>query len=253
MVRGNHDTYYKTQSQPNWLNIFKEYSNVIRVDEEPYYENNFCFVPWGYDISDITCDYLFGHFEVNKFRMNNKFDCINSQYNLNDFKEFKHVYSGHFHFPQTIDNFTYLGSPFHNNFGDVGSERGYYSWKNGDIKFVRFTSAPQYVIIRTDGEIKNVTGNIVKLVFDKDYGVNKNNDIIESVSMLTPITLFVDTSKFNIDENLTNVDELHLRTSYDVLLDYVDKAKLPEHLNKKTLYRIIDGIMREISVKNIHR
>lgn len=253
LVRGNHDTYYKEKPKPNWLKMFKDSANVTVVETEPYVYQEYCFVPWDFDVSSLSWSgYLCGHFEINNFRMNNFFECHTSRLGTRDFHKYKGVYSGHFHFPQTYGNISYLGSPFQQNFGDVGSNRGYYIIDGGKTEFIEFTKAPQFVIIRTNEKLlpERIKGNIVKLVFDKDYGTRKNNIIIEDVENMEPAALVgVDTSNFSVDASISGDagDEIVIKDNETLLKDYIDNLLLPEHLKKKTMISMIDMLIREVS------
>jgi DNA repair exonuclease SbcCD nuclease subunit len=248
LVRGNHDTYYKDQPQPNWLTMYRECNNVVTVEEKPYLLVDKCFVPWGYDISQLDWGgYLLGHFEINGALMNNSYECRSANVSLSDFKKFKKVYAGHFHFPQTYGNVTYLGSPFQHNFGDVGNRRGYYIWDNGNLNFVEFTKAPKFVIIKTSDEISpdNVRGNIVKLIFDRDYGTARNNELVEKIEIMEPTSLTTNISNFNLtEENQDNAESeelLVIKNNKDLLKEYMDKkVDLLPHLQRKTLYKVLD-------------
>ncbi len=252
LVRGNHDTYYKDRPNPNWLRMFEECSNVITVETEPYISVDKCFVPWGYDISELPWGgFLFGHFEINNFRMNNFYECRTSNISAADFRKFKQVYAGHFHFPQNYANITYLGSPHHHDFGDVGSQRGYYIWEDGTLEFIEFTNAPKFVIIKTNEEItpEDVQGNIVKLVFDRDYGTNKNNELVERVEFLDPAALTVDTRHFNITSTdiETEDENVIIKDNNELLREFMGKnIDESSHLNKKTLYKVLDLLTREV-------
>jgi DNA repair exonuclease SbcCD nuclease subunit len=253
LIRGNHDTYYKNQARPNWLRMFRDCYNITIVETEPYISGDCCWVPWKYDISTLDFNgYLFGHFEINNFKMNNAYECITSDISVNDFRKFKKVFAGHFHFPQTYRNVTYLGSPFHHDFGDVGSKRGYYIWNvSGELEFIEFTQAPQFIKIRTDIPItvNDVKGNVVKLIFDRDYGTNKNNKLVEQVEMFGPASLTIDTSNFNIKEEdkSPETDDIVIKNNDDILKEFMNKKleSLP-HLNNKTLYKILDLLIKDI-------
>jgi len=254
LVRGNHDTYYKDLPCPHWLEMFSECDNIVLVDKDTFTLDNYCFVPWGYDVSNLPSDvHLFGHFEINNFRMNNFYECKSSDISSRDFSRFKSVYSGHFHFPQSNGNITYLGSPFQQNFGDVGSKRGYYILHDGGgLEFIEFTKAPKFVILKTNSkyELDFIKGNIVKLVFDKDYGTRKNNELVERMELMEPSSWTIDTTNFSIDNNSNEeqTEDVSIKDTETLLRDYIDSVPLPEHLNKKTIIKMTELLIKEISL-----
>lgn len=250
LVRGNHDTYYEANVYPNWLTALRKYPNVITVEDGPTFfkKNDMCFVPWGYDISTLDwTGYLLGHFEISSFQMNDGFEC-NTGRRPEDFKRFRHVYSGHFHHPSSRGNITYLGTPFQHDFGDVGSARGYYIFKDGELEFIEFTNAPKFIKIFTDDfdEQKHlVHNNYVKLIFSSDYGVNKNTRIVEEAEALRPISIGVDTTRLGQFGNVENEELIQYTDTQEMFKDFLSKGEVPTHLNERILYKIVDKLWKE--------
>jgi DNA repair exonuclease SbcCD nuclease subunit len=249
-VRGNHDTYYadKDRAFPNWLTCLREYSNIITVENEPLFLEDYCFVPYGFDINKLDWDkYLFGHFAINSFLMNDNFECkdgIKSE----SLRKFKHVFSGHFHLPSSKDNITYLGSPFQHNFGDCDSSRGYYILNNDKLAFFEFTSAPKYIKIYTnnfDRDKNKIKGNFIKIIFDEDYGTTKNTQIVEEAERLNPLSIDVDTTKLSQYDIIENKDLVHFDDTKTMFIDFLDKQETPEHINKQLMIKIVDQLWKE--------
>jgi DNA repair exonuclease SbcCD nuclease subunit len=253
IVRGNHDTYYKKEAHPNWLSLFKEYTNIITVEDNYYTIGDLCLVPWGYPIKDLPWSgYLLGHFEINYFKMNDSYECWNSKLNPEHFKKFKHVYSGHFHFPETKGNITYLGSPFQQDFGDAGSARGYYVFEpySEELEFIEFTNSPKYYRIITnvlDDYLDNIKDNFIKLVFDQDYGTLKNTEIIEKVELLEPAALFIDISKTENLDTLTQEEDINIemKSNTDILFEFMGQQELPDFLKRDILYKVVRNLIRQ--------
>jgi DNA repair exonuclease SbcCD nuclease subunit len=178
--------------------------------------------------------------------MNNGYECEGSNLNLSDFKKFRRVWSGHFHNPMTKENVTYIGSPFQNDFGDVDSVRGYYLVQNENPKFIEFTKAPKFYKISTDDLDKSkIPGNFIKLVFERDYGITKNNEFIEKVEALSPLLLVTDTSRIREDSSVEVLNEEVMSSNEEILFDYLEKQEIPEHLDKKILIKFVDKMLKE--------
>jgi len=253
IIIGNHDSYYKTDVYPTSLDVFKEYKNVS-VIRETCTIDNITLVPWEKLTPEILKKggkFLFGHFEINSFYTNEKHIYNKSIFNINDFKNFDLVLSGHFHIPTKKNNIIYLGSPYHMSFNDVNSDRGYYIFDDNNIEFISFTDAPQYVIINSEQEIKSdiITNNIVKLQFLKDYGINENTKIIESIRIHNPLQLYTDFSSISIiEDKVTDFDEIEnikIMDHKDIFFEYINKIEIPEHLKKSVMKQMINKILKE--------
>jgi DNA repair exonuclease SbcCD nuclease subunit len=248
LVRGNHDTYYEAEVYPNWLTSLRKYDNVTTVEEDPYVSGDFCFVPWAYPIDQLDWrGYLVGHFEISSFQMNDGFEC-NHGTHPDKFKQFKHVYSGHFHVPSSKGNITYLGTPFQHDFGDVGSTRGYYIFDDGNLEFREFTSAPKFIKIFTDDFERDkhlIKDNYIKLIFNSDYGLNKNTRIVEDAEALSPISIGVDTSRLGQFGTVENEELVQYSDTQEMFKDFLSKGEIPGHLNEKLLYKIVDKLWLE--------
>ena len=247
LIRGNHDSLSDNTPFPNWLTNLNAYENVVVVEDEPLIlETNFTLVPWNCSLKFVKTPYVLGHFAINSFPMNNGYECEGSNLNLSDFKKFRRVWSGHFHHPMTKENVTYIGSPFQNNFGDVDSVRGYYLVQNENPSFIEFTKAPKFYKISTENLDKSkIPGNFIKLVFEKDYGLTKNNEFIEKVEALSPLLLVTDTSRIREDSSVEVLTEETVSSNEEILFDYLEKQEIPAHLNKKMLIKLVDKILKE--------
>lgn len=250
LIRGNHDTFHKDRPYPNWLNMFNEHNNVISIIDKPYNIDNICLVPWETDFRDVETDYLFGHFEINSFFYNDYKECTKSKLNISDFKKFKKVYSGHFHNRMSKDNIDYVGSPFQQNFGDVGSVRGYHIFDGGEIEFIEFTNTPKFVKIKTNEDIESIKeviqGNFVKLIFMEDYGNSKNTKIVEIVNKMCPMTISIDTSQIETQEELKQEEDLIIKNSKEILIDYLGKIEVPENIKREMLVTLVNKMLEDI-------
>ncbi len=88
---------------------------------------------------------------------------------IDDFSGYKQVYSGHIHIQQTINNFTFVGSPYHLDRNDVANSKGlwvYDTKKSKDI-FIENDHSPQFkkVRIMSDDDIKQLK----ETDFKKDF------------------------------------------------------------------------------------
>ena len=251
IIVGNHDIYFKDSLHPSTLETFNQYNQIKIIDRITEFDN-LILCPWGsiptgYKRLQEVADggWCFGHFEINGFKMNGNYICTGGE-DANTFKDFRHVYSGHFHTPSSHDNITYLGSAFPQTFHDLGNTHGYYIFDNGELEFIEYTGAPKFVEIRTGGDISNIKGNIVKLIFTEDYGTVKNQQIIDEVYSHEPFRVKPDFSMVKIEGTEdTQEATIGLLDHGEILREYVEKSEFPEHLKKKTILSMIEKLKEQ--------
>lgn len=256
IIIGNHDTFYKNQIKPHSLVIFNKFENIFVIDESTVIDNDIGLIPWnGNLIAGVS--YLIGHFEINDFRMNEGFVMRTANLNKGDMGPYKQVLSGHYHTPMSDKNITYLGAPFQQTFADVGGERGFYLWskETNDLEFFAITDAPQFLRIHaTPAVIKHnnpdIKGNIIKLIFEEDYGTTVNEQIVESIQMLKPQQLFTDFSKISKelaeDEKITP-DTTKMVSNKEIVADFINKSTVPKNIEKKTVISMISKMIDSIT------
>jgi DNA repair exonuclease SbcCD nuclease subunit len=254
IIVGNHDTFYKNQIKPHSLVIFNKFENIHVIDESTVIDNDIGVVPWN-DKLVLGVPYLIGHFEINDFRMNEGFVMRNARLNKDDMGPYKQVLSGHYHTPMKDKNITYLGAPFQQSFADVGGERGFYLWsKSRELEFFAIKDAPQFLRITADqsiikSEIPNIKGNIVKLIFEQDFGTSINEKIVESIQMHKPQQLFTDFSKISKelaeDERITP-DTTTMVSNKEIVEEFINKSTVPKNIEKKTVMSMISKIIDSI-------
>ena len=155
MITGNHDCYYKDTSCVNSLSLFSGWNNITVIDKlhtEEIYNKTISFVPWGEQIKKIPkCDLIFGHFELENFKMNNFKVCDNGDNPDELLKKSKMIITGHFHLKDERKfkngKILYLGNPFQMDFGDAESEKGFYVLDFDKIQepvFYRNTVSPKH-------------------------------------------------------------------------------------------------------------
>jgi hypothetical protein len=210
-------------------------------------------VPWNTDPKDFPKGKnIFGHFPIVSFPMNNRMSCSEG-YIPSDFKGFKNVFSGHFHgkSEKIIDgiNITYVGSPYHQDFGDINNINGYYTLDHDQLTFYQYDDAPKYKKIGASLDIKEeeIRGNIVKLIWLEDFGTIINNKILQRVQSMNPLQLHPDFSNVNIEEKENGkVKDIKLKNSKEILFDYIDNVvEIPSHLSTNVLKSTIDMLIND--------
>lgn len=266
-IIGNHDLYYKDRYLPNSHELFGSMKHIEVIDE-PTEVGNMLLMPWIVEESDFfnpqdyyikfgesTADYCLGHWEINGAKMNvSGREAEGSAWNFSSFAQFKQTFSGHFHTPGTYpSNVKYLGASHHMDFNDSGP-RGWYVFddEDGSLEFIPWDKAPKYIKWRAvpdnvyGGEF---TGQIVKIIFDTDYGTTVNNQIITDVYNTNPLQVFTEYTFTKVVTDDRVEEEVELTGHVEVHKNFIDKSEVPKHLSKKVANKIIDQIYEEIDAQ----
>jgi DNA repair exonuclease SbcCD nuclease subunit len=259
IIPGNHDVFHKDTIIPTSLDIFSEYKN-IEVIKEVECREDLVYCPWNKtdELLNKQCNdkILLGHLEINGFATSEHYIYNGSKLNIDFFKKFKKVYTGHFHVPSEIGNIKYLGAPFQMNFGDVGGYRGFHILdENDNLEFIEFTDAPKYTIISTRRlpKLEEIQNNIVKVVFLRDYGTNKNTKILDYIQRFKPISLISDFSRitekdYERKENSENDISVPIKSHKELLFENMKKNRLPHNLNMETMRKMVDMLLKNSGV-----
>ena len=222
MIPGNHDSFYKETADINSIRMFNEWSNLTILNEVTHISiagKDAYFVPWGGDLSLCKkADYLFGHFEINSFKMNSCKVCENGTPADEYLKIAPRVFSGHFH-QRDVRTFiggtiTYVGNPFEMDFGDLGQTKGFYVLDTiqQTAEFVTNTVSPQHIKIyaSTEGGVlpSSVKNNIIKVVVDQNIGHSRVEEITAKFNAAGPLYSSVEykTPEFNSADKHSECD-----------------------------------------------
>ena len=151
MILGNHCTYYKNTNKINSPELLLEKYRNIRVYSEPKEillgGKVFLMMPWINSgnreeclrlISDSEADIMCGHLECDGFEVTPgmKFE---GGFKVSDFKNFKRVWSGHFHHKSKHGNVQYLGNPYQMFWNDYKDSRGFhiYDTETDRLKYIQ--------------------------------------------------------------------------------------------------------------------
>ena len=260
-ITGNHDMYYKHRTDVNSLSIFKKRKNVtILNDPETIeaFDRTITFCPWNTNIKDIPkSDILFGHFEIETFKMNSYKVCEEGLKVKSLLNKSSLVISGHFH-TRHLKKFgkgtiLYVGNPFQMDFGDVGNTKGYYVLNLDDLEyeFIPNNISPNYIKISlsqlvregniTPRVIHLVTNNIVKLKVDMNISQDDMDILLKKLSLLKPESLTVDYD-INFNRLIDNTDDKEDLSGIDIPQAIEEFVNLLEIKNKKEIINYTLGL-----------
>ena len=151
MILGNHCTYYKNTNRINSPELLLEKYDNINVYASPEEitlgSKKFLMMPWINQenkaeclklIADSEADIMCGHLECDGFEVTPgmKFD---GGFKVSEFKNFKRVWSGHFHHKSRHGNVQYLGNPYQMFWNDYKDTRGFhiYDTETDKLKFIK--------------------------------------------------------------------------------------------------------------------
>lgn len=257
MVIGNHDCFYKNRADIHSLGMLKGHDNLTIVDECLKIESfgkSLLFVPWFVDVPVGKYDYIFGHFEIVSFKMNNFKICDHGLQPSALLKGMTdHVFSGHFHNRHSKEykegSIHYVGNTFPMDFSDVGNTRGYHilDVESGEIEFFENPISPKFVKILLSEieqvESSTIKGNIVKMIIDVDMDdpeIEKNKNHVRNMKPHQFIAELNVSSK-NID-NVEVIDSIDIS---DQLEEFRKQLKLEKLQDER-----VGGIIKELYANN---
>jgi DNA repair exonuclease SbcCD nuclease subunit len=263
ILLGNHDIYYKNRIDVNSIDCLRHIGNIEIIDKvttETINGKKIITYPWlvpggnehthflSTSSNDVFYDLCLGHFEVRGFEISRgTYDTENLP--ISAFKNFKKVFTGHYHIRNTIDNVTYLGCPFQQNWGDYGDDKGINIWDIDEEKhtFIKNDKSPEFVkVFINDVETKNMTilkkikGNHIKFMIDKKVDESwliKARAKLESMESLTfeVENTIIDSIVEDSDIDITKISDpfsllMECVENLDIDEDGIDKTELKSYL-----------------------
>lgn len=157
LIPGNHDILTRNSTTINSVSIFRDTCHFIddlkkfTLNKRDYY-----FLPFFQDeiikekLSTIILEresYLLTHLGLRGFSLDNGHEDVFSDLAIEDVNiGFKRVFSGHYHSYQTINNITYISSPFESHFGDHGQHGWcFYDDDMDRLEFIENDLSPRFV------------------------------------------------------------------------------------------------------------
>lgn len=257
MIVGNHDCFLKESSEVNSLTPFGHWPNVTIVDKPLYiqaFKKNIGFIPWGIKSNEInSSDVLFGHFEINNFKMNS-FALCKDGFDTEDLTgNNKLIISGHFHLRDTREigdsKIVYVGNPFQMDFSDENASKGVYTLdlKTLDMVFHENTHSPQHFNLQLSDlmsyggitqEVKSYfNNNLVKLKVDRRVSPDDLEYILSVYKSLNPSNIVIeqmrDICKFGLDENKEDLSSFSIE---EAIVRYIDSMDGVENSNEIKKY-----------------
>jgi len=217
IITGNHDCYYSKRSDVHSIGTLNDWINIEVIDKPitvNIFNKNLTFCPWNTQIQSITkSDILFGHFEINTFKMNGGHICESGVDSQTLLEKASLILSGHFHKTEerTYKNgkIIYIGSPYQQSWGEYGDIKGIYllDIEDNTLEYIINNNSPQHKKIRlsellavgkiTDNIKKEFSGNIINFIIDVEVDQKIIDALLSKLYALNPMSMKTETILFN--------------------------------------------------------
>lgn len=255
-IIGNHDLYHKHTREIYSPVNFHEFSNFTIINEPTV-------IP---EIGDgaLLCPFLFheeypslakylslptwwGHFEFRGFLVTGYNIVMPTGPDPDDFKEPKHIVSGHFHKRQAKNNVVYMGNTFPTSFSDADDfDRGMmiYDHRSDQMEFHNWDNCPKYVKTNLSSILENNVvlplDSRVKCIIDVPITFEESTYLkqkfiedkhlrefaMEESAEITEAFTNTQTDATNPDVKLSSVNDLVVQMLNDIKTDHIDNALL---------------------------
>jgi len=209
IITGNHDCYYSERSDVHSIGTLNDWKNIEVVDRlrsVHLFGKTLTFCPWNTSVTSIPkSDIVFGHFEINTFKMNGPHVCENGIDSSELLEKSPLILTGHFHCTDDRNykngRILYAGSPYEQSWGEYGDPKGIYTLdiNTSALEFIPNTKSPKHVKIRlsellavgkiTENFKKEFAGNIINFIVDTEIEQKAVDTLLAKFYALNPISI----------------------------------------------------------------
>ena len=262
MILGNHCTYYKNTNRINSPELLLEQYKNINIYASPEEitlgSKKFLMMPWINKenkeeclelIANSKADIMCGHLECDGFEVTPgmKFD---GGFKVSDFKNFKRVWSGHFHHKSKHGNVQYLGNPYQMFWNDYKDTRGFhiYDTESDKLKFIKNPYEIFDKIFYDDAsvdynkqDVSDYKDKFIKLIVEEKRDYQMFETLVDrlynvGVHDVKIVETLVDA------EDIDDV-ELNVKDTLTLLSEYIDEIELA--VDKTELKKLMQSLYIE--------
>ena len=265
ITTGNHDCYYTKRSDVHSIGILNDWEKIEIVDKVVtvnLFGKKLTFCPWNTQLTDIpTSDIVFGHFEINTFKMNGGKVCEHGFDSLSLLDKTSLVLSGHFHCTEERvykkGKILYVGSPYEQSWGEYADPKGIYLLDiyDNSLEFISNDILPKHKKIRvsellavgkiTDNIKNEIKGNIINLIIDVNLEQKIIDTLLSKFYALNPIS--IKTENLIVEQEIITAEEDLVFSGIDIKQDITDFINASEMDDKewhiKHLSEVFDKCM----------
>ena len=264
VIVGNHDAYYSKRADVNSVKILRGWPNITIIDKPVsinQFDKKLTFCPWATPLENIPqSDIIFGHFEVNTFKMNGGKLCDGGVDPQDLLKKAPLIITGHFHKTEKRDykdgTILYVGSPYEQNWGEAGDVKGIYTLDIYDntLSFIQNNTSPRHIKMRlsellavgkiTDNIKNEFKNNIINFIIDTELEQKILDVLLTKLFLLDPISIKTDNIISPIEILSTN-EEINFE-GIDIKNDIIKFVTETEGVdNKEQLIKYLSGVYDE--------
>ena len=260
MIVGNHDSYYKNTNNTNSPQLLlKDYPNIQTYSSptEIKVENlNILLLPWICMeneeqslkmIKKTKANVVMGHLELQGFRVNRSI-VMEHGLEANLFKNFKKVFSGHYHTRSNNGTVFYLGNPYEIYWTDVNDTRGFTIFDTETLEHTPIDNPYKmfYNIYYEDTnyqtfDTREYENKIVKVVVRKKSDTKKFEKFIDKLYTSNIAELKI-IENFDIQEP-ENFEAFENEDTISILNRYIEEAEI--NLDKSIIQKMMQEIYQE--------
>ena len=260
MIVGNHDSYYKNTNNTNSPQLLlKDYPNIQTYSSptEIKVENlNILLLPWICMeneeqslkmIKKTKANVVMGHLELPGFRVNRSI-VMEHGLEANLFKNFKKVFSGHYHTRSNNGTVFYLGNPYEIYWTDVNDTRGFTIFDTETLEHTPIDNPYKmfYNIYYEDTnyqtfDTREYENKIVKVVVRKKSDTKKFEKFIDKLYTSNIAELKI-IENFDIQEP-ENFEAFENEDTISILNRYIEEAEI--NLDKSIIQKMMQEIYQE--------
>ena len=262
MILGNHCTYYKNTNRINSPELLLDQYKNIRIYASPEEitlgGKKFLMMPWINSgnkeeclrmISESQADIMCGHLECDGFEVTPgmKFE---GGFNVSDFKNFKRVWSGHFHHKSKHGNVQYLGNPYQMFWNDYKDTRGFhiYDTESDKLKYIKNPFEIFEKIFYDDAsvdynkqDVSDYKDKYIKIIVEEKRDYQMFETLVDRLYN-------VGAHDVKIVETLVDADavddvELNTKDTLTLLSEYIDEIDL--QVSKPDLKKLMQSLYIE--------
>ena len=262
-IVGNHTAYYKNTNDINAIDLLlREYDNVKVYSETTSIDVcglNVLLVPWiNQENKEMTLKMInksrapvcMGHLELQGFKVND-YVVMDHGMDMDPFKKFEKVFSGHFHTRSTQDNISYLGNPYEIYWNDCEDTRGFHLFDTKTLETIPVNNTHRlfYKIYYTDNDYQlfdasELENKIVKLVVRKKTDTKKFEKFIDKLYASNIAELkIVENFEFNgwFDKELDG--DYESEDTMSILNNYIEESEIT--LDKSIIQKMMNEVYQE--------
>ena len=260
MIVGNHDSYYKNTNNTNSPQLLlKDYPNIQTYSSptEIKVENlNILLLPWICMeneeqslkmIKKTKAKIAMGHLELQGFRVNRSI-VMEHGLEANLFKNFKKVFSGHYHTRSNNGTVFYLGNPYEIYWTDVNDTRGFTIFDTETLEHTPIDNPYKmfYNIYYENTnyqtfDTREYENKIVKVVVRKKSDTKKFEKFIDKLYASNIAELKI-IENFDIQEP-ENFEAFENEDTISILNRYIEEAEI--NLDKSIIQKMMQEIYQE--------